>query len=121
MSKLPFFKNGPSAFHNAIALKLRPQVCLAGDFVIRVGDLAREMYIAHRGRLRVIAPHQEQIVKDQPMETETVRARGTSSFAEEVCVRARAVATVARISITDGYLSFGPMAQCVVHALKGLA
>ncbi len=72
MSKLPFFKHGQSAFHSAIALKLRPQVCLAGDFVIRVGDLAREMYIAHRGRLRVIAPHQERLVKNLPMEDEMV-------------------------------------------------
>ncbi len=27
---------------------------------------------------------------------------------------------MANNSITTGYLSFGPMAQCVVHALKGL-
>ncbi len=27
----------------------------------------------------------------------------------------------ARATLTAGYLSFGPMAQCVVHALKGLA
>ena len=30
-------------------------------------------------------------------------------------------ANVSAICCTAGYLSFGPMAQCVVHALKGLA
>ncbi len=33
---------------------------------------------------------------------------------------AHAVVTETKIG-TAGYLSFGPMAQCVVHALKGLA
>ena len=33
----------------------------------------------------------------------------------------RQLALVVRCAVTGGYLSFHPMAQCVVHALKGLA
>lgn len=55
-------------------MKLRPQVCLAGDFAIRIGDVAREMYIVHKGRLRVITPDLEATVKDLPLDDETVRS-----------------------------------------------
>ena len=53
VQSMAFFKSTSPAFLRAIVTRLRPQVCLEGDFVIRSGDLARDMFFLHKGRVEI--------------------------------------------------------------------
>ncbi|KAF4668749.1 cyclic nucleotide gated channel alpha [Perkinsus chesapeaki] len=64
------FKNTTPAFLEALARRLRPQVCLAGDCLIREGDIDKEMYFVRSGELQVIAWNSE---KDQEIVLHTLR------------------------------------------------
>jgi hypothetical protein len=49
-----FFKTGNEAFIREVVLLLKPLVCLPGDFVVRTGDIAEEMFFISKGRVRVL-------------------------------------------------------------------
>lgn len=54
MLKMPFFRECGESFLRALVDKLDSQVCLAGDEIVRSGDLATHMYFLHRGRVDVM-------------------------------------------------------------------
>lgn len=50
---IPFFRNTDKSFRRALVVKLKPEVCLAGDYVYREGWLGTKMYFVHEGAMRV--------------------------------------------------------------------
>jgi CRP-like cAMP-binding protein len=49
------FQNCEEGFIRSLVVQLRPQIVLPGDWLIRQGDVGREMYLVVRGKLNVIA------------------------------------------------------------------
>lgn len=50
---LELFQTGSESFLRAVVTRLKPQVCLPNDYILRAGDLALEMYFLHRGTVEV--------------------------------------------------------------------
>ena len=54
MSSISFFRKCEPAFIRALVVKLSSAVCLAGDYVFRVNELATCMYFVHEGTVVVL-------------------------------------------------------------------
>lgn len=55
VEKVPLFSDVEPAFIKSIVMRLQPQVCLRGDFIIREGDYGEEMFFIKHGRMQVIS------------------------------------------------------------------
>jgi len=55
LEKVPFFKNASDNFINVLVRLLKPQVFAPGEFIIRYGDIGKEMYFINRGVVEVCA------------------------------------------------------------------
>ena len=55
LESVPLFRQAGDAFIREVALRLRPIVCLPGDYVVHHGERGREMYFVSRGELEVLA------------------------------------------------------------------
>ena len=53
ISSVPFFEDAEEGFTTSLVTCLTPQVCLKGDFVIREGEVSREMYFIKAGSVQV--------------------------------------------------------------------
>jgi hypothetical protein len=53
--KVPLFRGQTDHFISAVVSKLRPRVFLPGYFVIRKGDIGREMFFIARGKVEVVS------------------------------------------------------------------
>jgi CRP-like cAMP-binding protein len=49
LEKVPFFQNASENLLSVLVKLLKPQVCAPGEFIIRFGDIGREMYFINRG------------------------------------------------------------------------
>lgn len=49
LEKVPFFKDASENFINVLVRLLKPQVCAPGEFIIKYGDIGREMYFINKG------------------------------------------------------------------------
>ena len=54
IDKVPLFHNADPEFVRAIISNLRPQVYLPDTWVIRKGEIGREMYILGKGKVEVV-------------------------------------------------------------------
>eukprot|EP00002_Diphylleia_rotans_P034958 TRINITY_DN7574_c0_g1_i5.p1 TRINITY_DN7574_c0_g1~~TRINITY_DN7574_c0_g1_i5.p1 ORF type:complete len:1102 (+),score=233.45 TRINITY_DN7574_c0_g1_i5:120-3425(+) len=56
VQKVPLFQDCDiPGFINSLVVKLQPQVALPGDYIIRHGEIGREMYFLSRGQVEVIS------------------------------------------------------------------
>eukprot|EP00002_Diphylleia_rotans_P000567 TRINITY_DN10293_c0_g1_i2.p1 TRINITY_DN10293_c0_g1~~TRINITY_DN10293_c0_g1_i2.p1 ORF type:complete len:711 (+),score=156.26 TRINITY_DN10293_c0_g1_i2:100-2232(+) len=55
LQKVPIFRNMEDTFMRALALRIRPELCLPGDYVFRFGERAAEMYFISSGIVEIIA------------------------------------------------------------------
>jgi glucose-6-phosphate 1-dehydrogenase len=54
LKKVAIFNDGDPMFLSQVILALRPQVAAAGELLIRMGDLGREMYVLVRGTVEIL-------------------------------------------------------------------
>eukprot|EP00002_Diphylleia_rotans_P011640 TRINITY_DN2294_c0_g1_i1.p1 TRINITY_DN2294_c0_g1~~TRINITY_DN2294_c0_g1_i1.p1 ORF type:complete len:293 (-),score=40.41 TRINITY_DN2294_c0_g1_i1:447-1325(-) len=54
LQKVPLFRDAGDAFIRALALRIKPELCLPGDFIFRQGERGAEMYFLSRGKVEVI-------------------------------------------------------------------
>lgn len=54
LEKVPLFAGGDPVLLNSIVMALNPRVCEPGEFVIRKGEVAQEMYLICRGEVEVL-------------------------------------------------------------------
>lgn len=52
---VPLFRGCSDGFMRSLVPLLRPEVVIPGDYIIRTGEIGREMYLVQRGQLEVIA------------------------------------------------------------------
>lgn len=50
---VPFFEDAEAGFTTSLVTCLTPQVSLKGDFVVREGEVSREMYFIKSGAVQV--------------------------------------------------------------------
>eukprot|EP00002_Diphylleia_rotans_P025766 TRINITY_DN5107_c0_g1_i6.p1 TRINITY_DN5107_c0_g1~~TRINITY_DN5107_c0_g1_i6.p1 ORF type:complete len:1069 (-),score=196.83 TRINITY_DN5107_c0_g1_i6:596-3802(-) len=56
VQKVPLFQDCDiPGFINSLVVKLQPQVALPGDYIIRHGEIGREMYFLSKGKVEVIS------------------------------------------------------------------
>ena len=55
MHKVPIFRGCPDGFMRSLVPLLVPEVVIPGDYIIREGEIGREMYLLRHGQLEVIA------------------------------------------------------------------
>ena len=53
ISSVPFFEDAEAGFTTSLVTCLTPQVSLRGDFVVREGEVSREMYFIKSGAVQV--------------------------------------------------------------------
>ena len=53
--KVKFLNLGSPSFILALSKNLYPKVCMQGDTIIRVGELADKFYLIKRGKVEIIA------------------------------------------------------------------
>ncbi|ORZ40971.1 cyclic nucleotide-binding-like protein [Catenaria anguillulae PL171] len=53
--KVPLFEGADMAFLRAVCLALRPILFMAGDYIIRKGDLGAEMYLVLHGDVEIVS------------------------------------------------------------------
>ena len=51
LEKIPLFRNTSSAFVSVLVRMMKPSVCAPGEYIVKFGDIGREMYFLHRGTL----------------------------------------------------------------------
>jgi len=54
LKRVELFKNGDPLFLSQVALALRPHQVAAGDTIVKIGDIGREMYLVARGEVEVL-------------------------------------------------------------------
>eukprot|EP00755_Sulcionema_specki_P028763 Sspe_Gene.90626::Locus_62151_Transcript_1_1_Confidence_1.000_Length_2060::g.90626::m.90626/K04950/CNGA3; cyclic nucleotide gated channel alpha 3 len=59
ISKVPLFNECDEQFKTAVVIKLIPTVLLPGSFIVRKGEVGREMYFINRGEVQVISDHRD--------------------------------------------------------------
>lgn len=62
IENVPLFKGAGDAFIREVALELQAVVCPPGEYVIRSGDVGRDMYFISRGTVEVVTRGQGQEV-----------------------------------------------------------
>jgi glucose-6-phosphate 1-dehydrogenase len=55
LKRVPLFTDTNDIFLHNLAMMLKSDVCAAGDYVVREGDVGREMYFIARGQAQVLA------------------------------------------------------------------
>lgn len=53
ISSVPFFEDAEAGFTTSLVTCLAPQVALKGDFIVREGEVSREMYFIKSGAVQV--------------------------------------------------------------------
>ena len=54
IERVPIFQGCSITFITAILMKLKPSVCLPNDYIIRQGEVGREMYFISAGQVQVL-------------------------------------------------------------------
>ena len=54
ISSVPFFEDAEAGFTTSLVTCLTPQVSLRGDFIVREGEISREMYFIKSGAVQVL-------------------------------------------------------------------
>ncbi len=54
ISSVPFFEDAEAGFTTSLVTCLTPQVSLRGDFIVREGEVSREMYFIKSGAVQVL-------------------------------------------------------------------
>ncbi|XP_059529025.1 cyclic nucleotide-gated cation channel beta-3 [Myotis daubentonii] len=63
LNNIDLFKGCDTQMLHDLLLRLRPTVCLPGDFVCRKGEIGKEMYIVKQGEVRVLGgAHEAQVL-----------------------------------------------------------
>lgn len=55
LTKVPLFQNAEAGFLNELVMMLKPIISAPGDYIIRYGDVGREMYFISRGQVDVLS------------------------------------------------------------------
>lgn len=55
LQKVPLFAGAETGFLNDLVKKLKPLICAPKDYIIRFGDVGREMYFISRGEVDVVS------------------------------------------------------------------
>lgn len=81
LEQVPLFKETTQEFIREVVRRLQPQIYLPGDYMIRTGEIGREMYFISRGVAEVIIGEEK---SDQPMHTVSILRDG--SFFGEIAL-----------------------------------
>eukprot|EP01135_Chromosphaera_perkinsii_P004900 Nk52_evm5s304 gene=Nk52_evmTU5s304 len=78
ISKVPLFENSDEGFMRMLSLVIKPYLYLPKDYIVKKGDIGKEMFIIHRGFVEVVS---EAEVGKEPIVFDTMEA---GSFFGEV-------------------------------------
>ncbi|XP_046371281.2 cyclic nucleotide-gated cation channel alpha-3-like isoform X2 [Haliotis rufescens] len=56
LKKVKIFEECEEGLLRELVLKLRPQIYSPGDYICRIGEIGREMYILNHGRVEILVP-----------------------------------------------------------------
>ncbi|GFO30202.1 cyclic nucleotide-gated cation channel [Plakobranchus ocellatus] len=59
LKKVSIFKDCEEGLLRELVLKLRPQIFSPGDYICRIGEIGRDMYIINHGKVEILFPEEE--------------------------------------------------------------
>jgi len=60
--QVKLFQQSKEDFIEAILLKMHPMICLAGDYIVRKGEIAESMYFIKKGIVKILCADNENMV-----------------------------------------------------------
>ena len=77
ISSVPFFEDAEEGFTTSLVTCLKTQVSLKGDFVVREGEVSREMYFIKSGAVQAMPSNYYPTCASEPFSCiQTVSERG---------------------------------------------
>ena len=61
LQKIPLFKHTSSTFLSVLVRMLRPSLCAPGEYIVKCGDVGREMYFLQKGVCTVMNASEDTI------------------------------------------------------------